>query len=187
MKEKIARSMAVYCGHQLGNNPQYAADAARLGGLLAENKIKLVFGGGKVGLMGEVAKAVLAGGGEVVSVTTPNVLALQEPVIEGAETEIKETLLERKARMIELADASCILPGGMGTLNELTDILTMHQIRESHQPLYFLNTDGYWDAFGKMLKLMIKDGFVKDQAEYNMQIFTAPEEIIASYNSRFFA
>jgi len=181
------KAMAVYCGHNLGNNPNYARDAEKLGELMAKNKIKLVFGGGRMGLMGTVARSVQKHGGAIISVTTPNVQALQEPVLEGVETEVKDNILERKARMIELANAYCILPGGVGTLNELTDILTMHQVKEMTQPVYFLNTDGYWNGFGTLLKRMIRAGFVKHQAEYNMQVFKTPEEIVATYNARFFA
>jgi uncharacterized protein (TIGR00730 family) len=170
----------------LGNNPKYAKDAEKLGKLMAANKIKLVYGAGNVGLMGAVATAVIKNGGSAIGVSTPHVIAKQEPVTEGIETEIKNTLLERKARMIELADAFCILPGGMGTLDEVSDILVMHQIGETSQPVYFLNTDGYWDIFGKMLKQMVKDGFMTSLTEYNMQVFDTPEEIIAAYNARFF-
>jgi uncharacterized protein (TIGR00730 family) len=178
--------MAVYCGHQLGNNPQFAKDAQKLGAMMAENKIKLIYGAGNVGLMGVVATEVVEKGGEALGVSTPHVVAKQEPVHEGVESEIVGTLLERKARMMELADAFCILPGGMGTLDEATDILTMHQIGESNKPVYFLNTDGYWNMFGTMLKRMIKEGFLSDQAEYNMHVYNTPKEIITAYNSRFF-
>ena len=187
MKEPAAlKSMAVYCGHQMGNNPSFARDAEKLGKLMAKNKIKLVYGAGNVGLMGVVATSVLENKGHAIGISTPHVVAKQEPVHQGVEIEIKNTLLERKARMIELADAFCILPGGMGTLDEVSDILTMHQIGETSQPVYFLNTDGYWNIFGTLLKQMISEGFVKDQTDYNMQVFNTPEEIITAYNSRFF-
>jgi uncharacterized protein (TIGR00730 family) len=183
---KEAKSMAVYCGHQPGNNPAFARDAEKFGKLMAENNIRLVFGAGDVGLMGLVATAVVSNGGHAIGVTTPHLVAKQEPAHKDVEVEIEHTLLERKARMIELADAFCILPGGMGTLNEVTDILTMHQIGEITQPIYFLNTEGYWNVFGELIKQMIRDGFVKSQGEYNMQVFETPEEVIAAYNSRFF-
>jgi len=185
--ECAAKSLAVYCGHQMGNNPKFAKYAGELGKLMAENKIKLIMGAGNVGLMGVIANSVKNNGGEVIGVTTPKVVALQEPALEGVELELKDTLLERKARMMELADAFCIMPGGMGTLDEATDILTMHQIGESAKPVYFLNADGYWNAFGEMLKGMITAGFVKEQTEYNMQVFATPDEIITAYKSRYFS
>ena len=180
------RAMAVYCGHQFGNNPNFKTEAEKLGKLMAENKIHLVYGAGNVGLMGTVASSVIYHGGHAVGISTPHVLAKQEPILGGIESEVKDNLMERKSRMIELADAFCIVPGGMGTLNELTDIMTMHQIGELAKPIYFLNTDGYWNLFGEMLKQMVRDGFVKSQSEYNMHIMHSPEEIINAYNSRFF-
>ena len=183
MKDK---SMAVYAGHKAGANPNFAAAAKEFGELMAEHKIRLVYGAGDVGLMGIVAKAVIENGGRAVGVSTPQIVAKQEPAREGIELEMTGGLLERKARMIELADAFCILPGGLGTLNEVTDILTMHQIGESGLPVYFLNTDGYWNLFGEMLKQMIRDEFIKSQAEYNMHIYHSPGEIIDAYNARFF-
>ena len=180
------RAMAVYCGHRFGNNPNFKNDAEKLGKLMAENQIHLIYGAGNVGLMGTVASAVMDHGGQAVGITTPHVLAKQEPVLEGIESETTNNINERKTRMIELADAFCIVPGGIGTLNELTDIMTMHQVGEFAKPIYFLNTDGYWNMFGVVLKHMIREGFVRSQDEYNMHILHSPEEIIHLYNSRFF-
>jgi uncharacterized protein (TIGR00730 family) len=179
--------MAVYCGHEMGSDPQFAKDAEKLGIMMAENKIRLVFGAGDVGLMGAVARAAKNSGGELLAVTTPHIIAKQEPAMPGLPLEIKDTLLERKARMIEASDAFCILPGGMGTLDEVTDILTMHQIGESIKPVYFLNTNGYWNVFGDMIKQMIKFGFVSGSlSDFNIHIFSTPEDVIAAYNARFF-
>jgi len=178
--------MCVYAGHSPGNNPNFAADAEQLGRLMAENRIRLVYGAGNVGLMGVVSQSILRYGGHAVGVSTPRIMAKQEPAQDEIELEVKDTLLERKARLIELSDAFCILPGGMGTLNEVSDILVMHQIGETSLPVYFLNTDGYWNVFGTLLKEMIKDGFVKGQAEYNIHIYNSPDELINAYNSRFF-
>ena len=180
------RAMAVYAGHKTGKNPNFADAATRMGELMVENKIRLVYGAGNVGLMGAVSGAVVKGGGYPIGITTPHLIAKQEPPQDGIELEIKDTLMERKARMIELSDAFCILPGGMGTLNEVSDLLVMHQIGECNLPVYFLNTDGYWNIFGGLIKEMIQDGFVKSQAEYNIQIFNTPEELVNAYNARFF-
>jgi len=180
------KAMAVYCGHQFGINPKYTEAAKKMGELMAQNNIRLVYGAGDVGLMGTVSKANLDAGGYPIGITTPHLLAKQEPAQEGIELEITDTLMKRKARMIELSDAFCILPGGMGTLNEVTDLLVMHQVGETHLPVYFLNTDGFWKVFGLVLKKMIKEGFVKDHIQYNMKIFDTPEELIKAYNARFF-
>lgn len=131
------KSIAVYCGHQMGANPQYAHDAARVGKFLADNNIRMVFGGGDVGLMGTVASAAVENGGHVIGVSTNNVIEKQEPVHDGVDITIVDGVNERKQKMYDLSDAFIILPGGIGTLNELTDIMTMQQIGESSKPLFF--------------------------------------------------
>ena len=176
------KSLAVYCGHQFGTNPQYEKDAIRIGELMAKNNIRLVFGGGKKGLMGAVGQSVLDHGGKVVGVSTHHVIALQEPILEGiTESEIVDGINERKQRMYEMSDAFCILPGGMGTLNEVTDILTMQQVKETKKPIYYLNTDGYWNIFGRVMAHMHRAGFISPLAEYNIQIFPYPDDLITEY------
>ncbi|MCL1892389.1 MAG: TIGR00730 family Rossman fold protein [Alphaproteobacteria bacterium] len=172
------KSIAVYCGHQFGADPAFARDAARVGELLARNKIRLVFGGGDVGLMGAVAGAAVDNGGDVVGISTHHVIAMQEPAHKGVHIEIVDGVNERKQRMFELSDAFAILPGGIGTLNELTDILTMQQIGESKKPVYFLNTSKYWDMFGRIFVHMQHAGFIVSMDHYNMAVCATPEELI---------
>jgi len=174
------KSIAVYCGHQFGTDPEFAKDAKKLGELLAKNKIRLVFGGGDVGLMGTVATAAFENSGEVIGVSTHHVIAKQEPAHAGVKIEIVNGVNERKQRMYELSDGFCILPGGMGTLNELTDVLTMQQIGESKKPIYFLNTSNYWDFFGGVFTHMQDTGFITDMNDYNIKICRTPEEMIAA-------
>jgi len=178
---KKSNSMAVYCGHQFGTSPRFAGDAAKIGMLMAQHKIRLVFGGGDVGLMGMVAQAAVDNGGEVLGVSTHDVIARQEPIHSGIESVIVNGINERKQRMYEESDAFCILPGGFGTLNELTDIITMHQVGESRKPIYFLDTDGYWDIFIQVFRHMSHAGFISEVADYNMKFFTSPEELIENY------
>lgn len=172
------KSVAVYCGHQFGTDPEFTRDAAKVGELLARNKIKLVFGGGNVGLMGAVASGALENGGQVIGISTHHVAAKQEPVHEGVEIEIVDGVNERKQRMFDLSDAFCILPGGIGTLNELTDIMTMQQIGESKKPIFFLNTAGYWDIFGQVLVHMQNNGFIADMKDYEIHVVKEPQELI---------
>lgn len=172
------KSVAVYCGHQFGTDPEFTRDAAKVGELLARNKIKLVFGGGNVGLMGAVASGALGNGGQVIGISTHHVAAKQEPVHEGVEIEIVDGVNERKQRMFDLSDAFCILPGGIGTLNELTDIMTMQQIGESKKPIFFLNTAGYWDIFGQVLVHMQNNGFIADMKDYEIHVVKEPQELI---------
>lgn len=174
------KSIAVYCGHKLGNNPAFANDAKKIGELFASNGIRLIFGGGNVGLMGIVASAVLDNGGAVTGISTTHVSARQEPTHQGAEIEIVDGLNERKQRMINLSDAFCILPGGIGTLNELTDILTMQQVGESKKPIFCLNTEGYWDILDGIIAHMQTQGFVSENEGYKINNFATPEELVAA-------
>ena len=180
----MIKSVAVYCGHQFGKDPAYARDAARFGELLARNKIKMVFGAGDVGLMGTVATAVVKNAGEIIGVTTPHVVALQEPAHEEVEVEIVEGINARKQRMYDLSDAFCILPGGIGTLNELTDVMTMQQVGETKKPIFFLNTSKFWNIFGRVLVHMDHAGFIADMKEYGIRVADTPEELIQLITGR---
>ena len=178
MQNKI-KSVAVYCGHELGNNPAYARDARKVGELLARNKITIVFGGGNVGLMGTVVDAALQNGGEVIGISTQHVIARQEPVHKGANIKIVDGLSARKEEMFELSDAFIMLPGGLGTLDELTDIMTKHQVGESCKPIIFINTAKYWEIFGKLIAYMDQEGFVENMSDYNILIANTPEELLS--------
>ena len=133
--------------------------------------IRMVFGGGDVGLMGTVATACLRAGGQVIGVSTDDVIAMQEPAHPEIDIQVVDGVNERKQIMFEKSDAFIILPGGVGTLNELTDIMTMQQIGETEKPLFFLNSNGFWNPFVRLVKHMQKNGFIVKTDEYN--IFTA--------------
>ena len=177
MNQKI-KSVAVYCGHQMGVNPEYGRDAKRVGELLARNKITLVFGGGDVGLMGTVATAALENGGEVIGISTTHVVSLQEPVHKDLKVKIVDGLSTRKEEMFDLSDAFVILPGGIGTLDEMTDIMTKQQVGESCKPIYMLNTAKYWEIFGQVMTHMQTEGFMPSADAYNLHVVNTPEELI---------
>lgn len=177
MSEKL-KSIAVYCGHEFGTNPNFASDAKKIGEFLGKNNIRMVFGGGNVGLMGTVATAALDAGGHVIGVSTNNVIEKQEPVHKGVEVEIVDGVNERKQKMIELSDAFIILPGGIGTLNELTDIMTMQQIGESKKPLFFLNTAGFWIPFVRLFIHMQRNGFIESIHDYNIHGANTVDELV---------
>lgn len=162
------KSIAVYCGHQMGIDPQFKRDAAAVGRMLAKNGIRMVFGGGDVGLMGTVATAALKNGGTVIGVSTTDVIAMQEPAHEEIEVQVVDGVNERKQIMFNESDAFIILPGGIGTLNELSDILTMQQIGETDKPLFFLNTNGFWNPLTRLMKHMQKNGFIVKTDNYNI-------------------
>lgn len=171
-------SLAVYCGHQFGTNPQFERDAVRVGEMLARNKIRMVFGGGNVGLMGATATSALRNGGVVLGVTTHNVVAKQEPAHDEIEVEVVAGVNERKQRMYDLSDGFIILPGGIGTLNEFTDILTMQQIGESKKPLFFMNTAKFWESFSSMFLTMQDSGFIESVDDYHVHVADTPDELM---------
>ena len=177
MNRKI-KSVAVYCGHQFGNNPEFARDAHHVGELLARNKMTLVFGGGNVGLMGTVASAAIDNGGKVIGISTQHVVSLQEPAHEDIEIKIVDGLSKRKEEMYKLSDAFVILPGGIGTLDELTDIMTKQQVGESCKPIYMMNTAKYWEIFGHVLTHMQSEGFTRSMDDYNLHVINTPDELI---------
>lgn len=139
-------SLCVFCGSRHGNDPAYAESARAVGRALAERNIRLVYGGGSVGLMGEVADACLAGGGEVAGVIT-SYLEGRELGHKGIQQlEVVSTMAERKERMAELSDAFLSLPGGIGTLDELFEMLTWSQLRVHAKPNGLLNVNGFYDS-----------------------------------------
>lgn len=171
------KSIAVYCGHQFGNDKQFARDAALVGEMLAKNDIRMVFGGGDVGLMGTVATAALKNGGQVIGVSTDDVLARQEPAHPEIYVKVVGGVNERKQIMFDLSDAFIILPGGIGTLNELSDIMTMQQIGETNKPLFFLNTNNFWGPYAELVKHMMDCGFIESMDDYHIFNADNPEQL----------
>ena len=177
MNKKI-KTVAVYCGHQFGLHPIFERDAALMGELIGKNGLNMVFGGGNVGLMGTVADAALNNGAHVLGISTDEIVALQEPVHEEIEVKIVNGVNERKQTMFELVDAFIILPGGIGTLNEVTDILTMQQIGETKKPIFFLNSNRFWATFHDLIVDMLNNGFINSLDVYNVSIAKDPQELI---------
>ena len=162
--------VAVYCGSADGNNPAYRAEAIALGKELAEARLAVVYGGANVGLMGAVADAALKGGAEVIGVL-PELLAGHEIAHTGlTRLDIVATMHERKARMVSLADAFLILPGGYGTLDELLEIITWSQLRIHAKPCILINTAGYWNGLLAFLDSTVVAGFLKSQNRALLQV-----------------
>ncbi|MGA7859349.1 MAG: TIGR00730 family Rossman fold protein, partial [Terracidiphilus sp.] len=155
------RRVAVYCGSARGNDALFMAEATALGEAIAAAGLGMVYGGASVGLMGAVADAALAGGAEVIGVL-PEVLAGSEIAHAGlTQLEVVATMHERKARMVKLADAFLMLPGGYGTLDEMMEIVTWKQLRLHAKPCILINTAGYWDGLLAFLDSTVAAGFLK--------------------------
>jgi hypothetical protein len=153
--------VAVYCGSANGTNLAYLAEARALGAAIAAAGLGLVYGGANVGLMGAVADAAIAGGVDVIGVL-PEVLVDREIAHEGlAQFELTPTMHQRKARMVELADAFLVLPGGYGTLEEMLEAVTWAQLGLHAKPVIVINTAGYWDGLLSFLDSAVEAGFLK--------------------------
>lgn len=156
------KRVCVFCGSSAGTRPVYAEAARATGRLLAERGIGLVYGGGNVGLMGVVADAVLAAGGEVTGVI-PRALVEREVGHRGLTTlHVVGTMHERKALMVDLSDGFVALPGGYGTLDELCETLTWSQLGIHARPCGVLNVDGYFDALLALFDHAVREGFVRE-------------------------
>jgi uncharacterized protein (TIGR00730 family) len=155
------KSICVFCGSNFGSRPEYSNAAECLGRLFANRGITLIYGGGKVGLMGRIADAVLGAGGRVTGVI-PQALILKEIGHESlTELKIVNSMHERKAVMAELADAFIAMPGGFGTLDEFCEVLTWAQLGLHHKPCGVLNVNGYYDSFLQQLDQAVSERFLR--------------------------
>jgi uncharacterized protein (TIGR00730 family) len=159
----ILRSICVFCGANRGANPRHAAAAAVTGERLASLGIQLVYGGSRGGLMGALADAALAAGGRVVGVIPRGLVDRELAHPELSELLIVDTLHERKAKMAELADAFIALPGGLGTLEELAEVLSWAQLDLHTKPIGLLDVDGYFAALEAFLDHAVAEGFVAER------------------------
>jgi len=173
-----ARRLAVYCGSADGTNPAFRAEAVALGEAIAAAGLGLVYGGAIAGLMGAVADAALAGGAEVIGVL-PDVLAGKEIAhARLTRLELVQTMHQRKARIMELADAFLVLPGGYGTLEELLETVTWAQLRLHTKPCTLINTAGYWDGLLAFLDTAVTAGFLKPKNRALMQVAGSAKEAV---------
>jgi uncharacterized protein (TIGR00730 family) len=173
-------SLCVYCGSSPGALPVYAAAAERLGAELAKRGVRLVYGGGRVGLMGILADAVLKGGGSVTGVIPGHLRDREVGHDALSELVIVDTMHERKAKMSELADAFAVLPGGLGTLDETFEIITWRQLRLHDKPVVIIDIDGYWGPLHHMVASMVEGGFVRKE---HAALFTVVSNVEAAFDA----
>lgn len=157
-------SLCVYCGSSRGNNPAFLKLATELGTAMAARDTRLIYGGGRVGLMGACADAVMANGGQVIGVI-PQHLQDREVGHTGlTELKVVDNMHTRKRMMFDLSDAFCVLPGGLGTLEEFFEVVTWRQLGIHDKPIILLNAEGYWDRLIGMMDGIIADGFAQASA-----------------------
>jgi uncharacterized protein (TIGR00730 family) len=172
------RSVCVFCGSKPGTEPAYGRAARALGRTLARERITLVYGGGRVGLMGVLADAVLEAGGEAIGVI-PKALVEREISHTGLpDLRVVGSMHERKAAMSELSEGFVALPGGTGTLEEFFEVLTWAQLGEHRKPCALLNIDGYYDPLLAVFDLMVAKGFLIEEHRSMVLVETEPESLL---------
>ena len=176
------KSICVYCGSYSGTKPEDAQVARELGGQIAASGRTLVYGGGGVGLMGETARAAMAAGGRVIGVI-PYHLNTTERAYQDVELRVVETMHERKQLMADLADGFIALPGGLGTFDELFEILTWNQIGLHGKPVGLLNIAGYFDALLVLIEQAVREGFAPETARSRILVAEAPAALLASMDA----
>lgn len=157
----VIKSVCVYCGSAFGASEIYRQAAHDLGQVLAGAGLRLVYGGGNVGLMGETARAVHQAGGKVLGIM-PQFLRGREILYDDVETRVVANMHERKMMMFEEADAFVVLPGGVGTMEEIVELLSWRRLDLHKKPVVFLNIDDFWRPFFALIEHTQKEGFTPD-------------------------
>jgi uncharacterized protein (TIGR00730 family) len=171
-------SICVYCAAGPGNRPIFVEAAKSLGRVLAENGIRLVYGGGSVGLMGAIADAVLDHGGMVTGVIPDFLVNREHMNLRAQERIITRDMHERKRVMFERADAFVALPGGVGTLEELVEQMTWAQLGRHKKPIMVVNIDGFWDPLCTLLEQMEKLDFIRAGMSVNFLVVQRVDEVL---------
>ena len=171
-------SVCVYCGSRVGNNPDYVAEAQVLGQALAAARVRLVFGGASIGIMGTVARQVLAGGGKVTGVIPHFLKELEVPLEGVSERVLTKTMHERKQVMFDRSDAFVILPGGIGTLEEAFEMLTWRQLQRHTKPIVIVNTNGYWNPLIELVRHCVEQGFAGEEILKHLTIVDSAADVL---------
>lgn len=176
-------ALCVFCGSRIGEDPAHAREGEKLGQILAERGVRLVYGGGGIGMMAVVANAAIAAGGAVTGIIPEFLRAYEVGTVAGADEIVVQGMHERKAKMFELSDAFVVLPGGLGTLDESIEITTWKQLQQHNKPIIFVNTNGYWDPYFALIDRVIEGGFGHHKVRDLFQVVGSVDEIFAAIDS----
>lgn len=176
-KTMADRSVCVFCGSSFGTDPIYRSMAEETGRYLAKKGLRVVYGGGNIGLMGVLADATLGAGGKVVGVIPQHLVEMEVAHAGLTEIHVVASMHERKALMADLSSSFIALPGGFGTFDELCEILTWGQLGLHHKPMGILNVKGYFDPFLALLDTAVKEGFLRPEHRAIVQVATTLPEI----------
>ena len=174
----MTKSVCVFCGSRDGNLPEFREVAVELGRSLAKAGINLVYGGGQLGLMGHLARAALAEGGHVTGII-PEFLNKREIRFDDVSlVVVTKTLRDRIKQMEEYSNAFVVLPGGIGTLDELMQMFTMNLLKQQNKPIYIINLNGFWDPFFTMMDAFEDAGFIYPGSRDLLKTCTKVEDVI---------
>ena len=176
--------ICVFCGSSPGAEPAYARDARRFGELLAERGFDLLFGGGYVGLMGEVVHAARQGGAHVTGVLPTFLRHLEPPSLDAQRILVAPDLFERKKLMLSLSDGFAVLPGGLGTLDELFEVVTAVQLKVFDKPIALLDTHGFYAPLEALIERVVEKGFASPAARTYYCRVATPIEVVDFLSER---
>ena len=172
------KRLAVYCGSAPGSRPEFADATRATAAAMLRNGVDLVYGGGRLGLMGLIADSVLAGGGQVFGIIPKALVNLEVAHTGVTELQTVETMHERKAQMTELADAFLALPGGIGTLDELFEAWSWNALGYHAKPFCLLNVEGFWDGMIDFIDHATRSGFLSQQRRSQLLVAQTPDEAL---------
>ena len=172
------RTACVYCGSSHGGDPMYAEITAELGTAMVVNGIRLVYGGGRVGLMGVVADAVMEAGGEAIGIIPQHIHELEPQHNALTELVVVDSMHTRKRLMADRSQAFIILPGGFGTMDECFEIITWKHLKLHDRPIIIFNVDGYWEPLLKLIRHMVESGFAPPSYTQLFHVASTVDEVI---------
>lgn len=166
----IVKSLCVYCGASLGNSPNYFRLAQDLGRHMAEKGVRLVYGGGRIGLMGALADSVMAAGGRAIGIIPEHLQSAEVGHNGLSELKVVGSMHARKKLMFDLSDAFAVLPGGFGTLDETFEIVTWRQLGLHDKPIVLVDQDNYWGPFLELIDHIVSEGFARPMARQHFSV-----------------
>ncbi len=177
------KSICVYCGSSDRGSPTHHDAALHLGGIMAKAGIRLVYGGGRIGMMGRIADAVMERGGEVIGII-PQFLEQVEVGHSGVtQLIVTDNMHDRKQKMAEMSDAFLIMPGGLGTLEETFEILTWKQLGLHQKPIIIADIDGYWHHLTELIDHMIAESYAKEENRALFQVIDSIDELLPALSA----
>ena len=172
------KNISVFCGAHLGNNPIYAQEAKKMAELMAKKGINVVFGGGEVGLMGVVSNTAMDNGADAIAISLKSLVDLELVNPRVKEVIVTNTLLDRKDEFMERSDAFIVLPGGVGSLDELAEIMASNQLGLINKPVALLNTAGYYDHLIAWMEKAVGEGFISQANSNDLIISDSCEDLL---------